>query len=62
MDLLLNLLNYSQKFPNSYFCEIFELQSLETTQKTTSGYLLCDNATLSPISLLESGLGFENVT
>jgi hypothetical protein len=28
-----NLLKYSQKFPSLYFCEIFELQSLENTQK-----------------------------
>ncbi len=26
-------LKYSRKFPNLYFCEIFELQSLENTQK-----------------------------
>jgi hypothetical protein len=39
-------LKYSQKFPKLYFREIFELQSLENTQKLASGYLLCDKASL----------------
>ncbi len=49
MDLFLNLLKYSQKFPNLYFCEIFEVRSLETHIKSTSGYLLCDKASLNLI-------------
>jgi hypothetical protein len=33
MDFFLDLLKYSQEFPNLYFCEIFELPPLENTQK-----------------------------
>ncbi len=49
MDLFLNLMKYPQKFPNIYFCEIFELRSLEDTQKINkwlSSFILCDNASL----------------
>jgi hypothetical protein len=41
MDLFLNLLKSSQKSPNSYFCEIFELQSLEKyTERKSNKWLV----------------------
>jgi hypothetical protein len=44
---LLNLLKYSEKFPNFYFCEIFELL-LKIHRKLTSGYLFV----IKPLSRL----------
>ncbi len=47
MDLFLNLLKYSQKFPNLDFCGIFDYLSyglLKIHRKLTSGYLFCDKA------------------
>jgi hypothetical protein len=47
MDLFLNLLKYSQKFPKLYFCEILELRSLENIQKINKWLSFCDKASLS---------------
>jgi hypothetical protein len=52
MDRSLDCLKYSHKFSNLYFCEIFELWYLENTihRKLTSGFLLCDKASLSKVT------------
>ncbi len=42
--LFLNLLKYSQKFPNLYFVRYLSYGLLKIHRKLTSGYLLCDKA------------------
>ncbi len=42
MDLFLNLLKYSQKFPNLYFVRYLSYSLLGIHRKLKSGYLLCD--------------------